>query len=87
MSDIKQEITALSGLSRTKLIIRWRQCYKGAAPDRLSLDMLRRGIAYKLQEQTSGGLSQSTKRKLRTLAKKLRTADRATFDMAIRPGR
>ena len=88
MSDIKQEITALSGLSRAELIIRWRQCYKGAVPDRLSHDLLVRGIAFKLQEQALGGLSQSTRRKLQGLARQLQNEDHTAFDPGptLKPG-
>ena len=80
MTDVNREIASLSGLSRAELRIRWRQCYQSMTPDRLSRDLLTRGIAFKIQEHALGGLSQSTKRKLQSLAKRLKTEDRTAFD-------
>jgi len=54
----------------------------------LSQDMLIRGIAYKIQEKAYGGLSQSMKRKLNTIAKQIDGDDRSGFDPgpALKPG-
>ena len=50
----------------------WRRLYH-RDPPRISRDLLIRGIGYRLQELQHGGLSNSTHRKLKTLAKMLRT--------------
>lgn len=88
VTDVNREIAGLPDLSRAELRIRWHQCYQSTAPDRLSRDLLVRGIAFKLQEQALGGLSQSTKRKLQSLAKRLKTEDRTAFDFGttLKPG-
>jgi hypothetical protein len=66
--DIEAQITALEALSISDLRIRWQQLYRATPPTRLSRDLLVRGIAYLVQECALGGLSASTKRRLRSLA-------------------
>lgn len=50
--------------------------------------MLIRGIGYRLQELQHGGLSKSTRRKLKTLAKMFRTEGRVAPDpgLSLKPG-
>jgi len=64
---IDARITALDALSTTDLRIEWRRLYRAAPPTRLSRDLLVRGVAHKLQEQVYGGLSQDTRRRLRSV--------------------
>jgi hypothetical protein len=47
----------------------WRETFASDAPAALSKDLLARAICYRLQEQAFGGLSASTGRLLRSLAK------------------
>jgi hypothetical protein len=60
----------------------WRCLYRGDPP-RVSRDLLTRGIAYRRQELEHGGLSKTTHRKLKTLAKMLRSTDRVAPDPGI----
>jgi hypothetical protein len=72
MSDtLAARLTALQTLSLDELKQRWAALYGKPAPD-LAPDMLVRAIAYKLQEQTTGGLNPATIRKLRRIAAELR---------------
>jgi hypothetical protein len=64
---IDARITALNALTTADLQIEWRRLYRAAPPTRLSRDLLVRGVAYKLQEQVYGGLSQDVRRRLRSL--------------------
>lgn len=88
MDVIKEKITELSGLQTCELRMRWQKYYRVEAPDHLSRDLLTRGIAHKIQEDHQGGLSQSTKRRLRTLAQKLDTEGNTSFDPGqfLKPG-
>jgi Protein of unknown function (DUF2924) len=61
--------------SLDKLRREWRRLYHHDPP-RISRDLLVLGIAYRLQEFEHGGLGKATLRKLRTLAKSLRTIGR-----------
>ena len=65
----------------------WRRLYHNDAP-RISRDLLVLGIAYRLQEIEHGGLGKATLRKLRTLAKTLRTTGRVgpTPSLTLKPG-
>jgi hypothetical protein len=65
----------------------WRRLYR-SDPPRVSRDLLTRGIAYRRQELEHGGLSKTTRRKLKTLAKRFRTTGRVAPDpgLALKPG-
>src|SRR5450759_2891646 len=65
----------------------WRRLYHSDAP-RISRDLLILGIGYRLQEIENGGLGKATRRKLRTLAKTLRTTGRVgpTPSLSLKPG-
>ena len=65
----------------------WRRLYRNDPP-RISRDLLILGIAYRLQEIQHGGLGKATLRKLRTLAKTLRSTGRVgpTPGLALKPG-
>jgi DUF2924 family protein len=65
----------------------WRRLYH-REPPRISRDLLVRGIGHRLQELQHGGLSRSTQRKLKTLAKMFRTEGRVAPDpgLSLKPG-
>ena len=65
----------------------WRHLYHNEPP-RISRDLLILGIGYRLQEIEHGGLGKATRRKLRTLAKALRTTGRIgpTPGLSLKPG-
>src|SRR5688572_12187253 len=62
--DIAAELARLSQLSIFELRGEWRRLHRMNLPMRLSRDLLMRGITYKLQERSLGGLSNATVRKL-----------------------
>jgi hypothetical protein len=61
---LTREIAALAGASRTDLTSRWRALYDTEPPRRISRELLRRAIAYRLQELALGGLKPATRRLL-----------------------
>jgi hypothetical protein len=65
----------------------WRRLYHDDPP-RISRDLLVLGIAYRLQEIEHGRLGKATLRKLRTLAKTLRSTGRVgpTPSLSLKPG-
>jgi hypothetical protein len=71
-----------TGPSLDELRREWRRLYH-RDPPRLSRDLLMRGIGYRLQEIQHGGLSNSTRRKLKTLAKMFRTEGRVAPDPGL----
>jgi DUF2924 family protein len=65
----------------------WRRLFH-RDPPKLSRDLLVRGIGYRLQELQHGGLSKSTRRKFKTLAKMFRTEGRVALNpgLSLKPG-
>jgi hypothetical protein len=66
--SLTREIAALAGASRANLTSRWCVLYDTEAPRRISRDLLRRALAYRLQELALGGLKPSTRRLLGQVA-------------------
>ena len=54
-------LEGLEDLSSIELRVEWARCHGAPAPN-LSADLLRLGIAYRLQENRHGGISRETKR-------------------------
>lgn len=67
-----------TSISLDELRHEWQRLYHHAPP-RLSRDLLIRGIGYRLQELQHGGLSKSTHRRLKTLAKMFRSEGRVAL--------
>jgi len=67
-ADIEARIVTLEALTTVDLRIEWNRLYRATPPTRLSRDLLIRGVAYRVQEHAHGGLSLSTRRRLRSLS-------------------
>ncbi len=65
----------LTDLTTDELKAEWARRYAEPAPN-LSSELLRLGIAYRLQEQSLGGVSRSTKSLLRQLAAQPKEGER-----------
>jgi Protein of unknown function (DUF2924) len=61
-SALACEIAALPEATTVGLKERWRALYGTEAPRRISRDLLIRALAYRIQEQSLGGLKPSTRR-------------------------
>jgi hypothetical protein len=84
---IEGEINRIRSLGLEELRREWRRLYHSDAP-RISRDLLVLALGYRLQEIEHGGLGKSTRRKLRTIAKALRTTGRVgpTPSLSLKPG-
>ena len=69
-SNMSLELDALLSMKPPELRARWRDVYRTVAPD-IGPDLLRRGIAYRLQERRQGNLATSTRRDIERLIKQL----------------
>ncbi len=65
--DVAETLARLSAATIFELRGEWRRLHRAPPPMRLSRDLLMRGITYKLQERSLGGLSKSILRKLERL--------------------
>lgn len=86
--DLSERLAALADLDPVDLRAEWRRLYRSHPPKRINRDLLIRAIAYKLQEQLHGGLSNATKRKLCALAQELDSRHGTAFDpgISLKPG-
>ena len=86
MKTLEQRLTALATMSPAQLAAEWQRVLKSPAPA-MTPDLLRRGIAYRLQEQVHGGLKPSVIRELERIGGQSdRTAPVAVAGMHIKPG-
>ncbi len=67
--DLEQDLTRIVAMNVDGLRAEWRSVFGSAPPPSFSKDLLARAIAYRLQEQTLGGLIAAAARLLRRLAK------------------
>lgn len=70
MSMVSDQLTALATMSPAQLRAEWRRVCQAQPPPRLTTELLRRGIAYRLQERVHGGLPSHVARELDRLAKR-----------------
>ena len=67
MARLQEQLDRLAAMTPADLREEWRRVYR-ADPPRLSPDLLRHGIAYRLQEKALGGLPGVVSRQLKRLA-------------------
>ncbi len=65
-------LSDLPQMSLTELRAEWRRLFR-ASPPTISRDLMIRGLAYRLQEQSLGGLTKAMQRKLRVLQQEFAT--------------
>ena len=87
-ADIEARLVALEGLTTADLQIEWKRLYGATPSTRVSRDLLIRGVAYGVQEYAHGGMSPSTRRRLRSLSEGFDQRGGAAVAPAItlRPG-
>ena len=67
---LEAQLAALAAMSSAELRAEWRSVHRAPAPE-VGNDLLRRGIAYRLQERAHGGLSSDAARRLARAVKQL----------------
>jgi hypothetical protein len=85
MSGLDQQIDSLRSLSTAQLRQEWQHIWK-EPPPRLGHDLLRRGLAWKLQEQAHGGLQRGATRELERLGRLLELGRPLGLERAAKPG-
>lgn len=86
-NSLHKEFEALTVMKPQELRARWREVYRSVTPD-IGPDLLRRGIAYRLQERAKGGLTSSTRREIERLVKRLEQGEAALGSSvpSLKPG-
>jgi hypothetical protein len=87
MTSLEQQLAELPGMSPAQLRAKWRDCWRKPAPD-IGPDLLRRGIAWKLQSRVDGDLPSHIKRELERAADCLRRGEVLTSSsrLSLKPG-
>lgn len=70
MNPLKDQLEALKTMPPAQLRAMWRDAYRRPAPV-VSPDLLRRGIAHRLQERTHGKLTVATSREINRITGRL----------------
>ena len=87
MTALERQLSELPGMTPAQLRAKWRDCWRKPAPD-VGLDLLRRGIAWKLQSRVHGDLPSHVKRELERAAERLRRGEKLTSSSrpSLKPG-
>jgi hypothetical protein len=87
-ATLEAEIGRLPNLSLLELRHRWKTLFGHPAPKSLRRNFLARAVAYQMQVEAHGGLSDATKRRLREIANAVRTGDASAMlgGSHIKPG-
>jgi len=86
MSDLDRKLAALPGMRLAELRALWRDVWRKPAPD-IGPDLMRRGIAWKLQARAQGDLPTHVRRQLEGVMTRLRRGEVASIARPpLRPG-
>jgi hypothetical protein len=87
-ATLQQRLASLPDLSKPILCSLWRQLFKNEPPLKTRRELMLRVIAYRLQEQEFGGLSEAQCRRLRQLSSALKANPNAAVSTRplIKPG-
>ena len=66
--EISELLKTLPGMSKTALCEKWLELFNKTAPKRLRRELMVRILAYKIQENAFGGLSTTTRRRLKQIS-------------------
>lgn len=88
LDALKAHLATLSVMEAPELRAEWRRLYRIQPPKLLRRDLLRLGVAWKLQGRALGGLSGATRRQLAELVKMMAAKSDLTKSrtMAPKPG-
>ena len=82
MTDLDDKLEALTSMPPAQLRALWRESYRTVAPS-VGPDLLRRGIAHRLQERAHGGLSKSARSEIERLRRRVERTGEAVKTHAI----
>lgn len=87
MTALEQRLVELQSMSPAQLRAAWRDCWRRPAPD-IGPDLLRRGIAWKLQSRVHGELPGSARRQVQLGLARLRRGEEVGVTPAaqLKPG-
>lgn len=81
---IEKELVEILRCSIRKLRARWKELYRSEPPSSFGPDLLRRSIAYRIQEQIYGGLEPNIRREIEQLVRTIRKSPSGKIDLPQR---
>jgi len=85
MARLDQQLEELRNCSSSALRQQWRQIFRSVAPD-MPPDLMRRAIAWRLQERVHGGLAPSTMKTITALQTSLARDGGMVVAPSLKPG-
>ncbi len=87
MSDLDTQLSELATMPPAELRSMWRDVFRKPAPE-IPPNLLRRSIAWRLQERVHGGLTPAVKKQISRMQKQLAKSNGAGTlpDIALKPG-
>ena len=87
-AELAEALTGLGSVGLEELRAEWRRLNRIPCPACLSPDLLRRGIAHRMQERAMGGLSAAARRQIASLARSVDgpLPEAAPPPVQLRPG-
>ena len=86
MTELDRKLAELPSMPPAQLRALWRECWRRPAPE-IGPDLLRRGIAWKLQSRVHGDLPNGIGRNMDLSTERLRRGEELTAHSAsLRPG-
>ena len=85
MSELDRKLVELSSMRPAQLRALWRDCWRRPAPE-IGPDLLRRGIAWKLQSRVHGDVPTSVAKTMGLDAERLRRGEEVVAANFLRPG-
>jgi hypothetical protein len=88
MNSLQRKLAELPATTAAELRATWRECWRKPAPPHIGPDLLRRGIAWKLQARMHGDLRTSARKDIASLIQRLRNGDPVLSErsVSLRPG-
>jgi hypothetical protein len=81
---VEAEVQHIGAMNKAELKILWRSLNKSEPPPAFGPDLLRRSLAYQVQEKAFGGLSQTVRRELEALIRQIRRRPSAKIELPRR---
>lgn len=87
MDELERKLAELRSMSPAQLRAAWRECWRRTAPE-IGSDLLRRGIAWKLQSRVHGELPSAARRQIQLATERLRRGQEiaSTSAVQLKPG-
>ncbi len=84
LATVEAEVARIAWMNKAELKALWKSLMKGEPPVAFGPDLLRRSLAYKVQENAFGGHSAQVRRELAALIKQISTRPSAKIELPRR---